>query len=159
MKNKILIVGLILVAIFLPFYLYQKSQIASGKTEKLTVDVSSEYGVTFIGTEKDVEGGKRAMGKLVDPADSIVLNARELFRNGKYVEAEREVLKALKLAKHSIVRHLAHHTLLEIYEKTDKYDLAIEEIDILLDYVNEQTKIELLQRKENLQKMFQEQQK
>jgi tetratricopeptide (TPR) repeat protein len=159
MKNKILIVGLILVAIFLSFYLYQKSQIASGKTEKLTVDVSSEYGVTFIGTEKDVEGGKRAMGKLVDPADSIVLNARELFRNGKYVEAEREVLKALKLAKHSIVRHLAHHTLLEIYEKTDKYDLAIEEIDILLDYVNEQTKIELLQRKENLQKMFQEQQK
>ena len=156
---KISVVILTLITGFSLFYLWQKGLAGVRKNNNSTADITFDQGVTLIGTKTHIEGARTAMKELVDPAVNYVIAGRNYYDNGDLKRAEEECLKALKTAKHSDVFRLAHRTLLHVYEATNRYDLALQEIDWLLDNVNEHAKPELLQCKERLQKLLQEQQK
>lgn|GEM_PF-2929720 len=131
----------------------------SSQSNEIMVESVSGKEIVLIGTKEQIERTKKDMKELIDPADDIAINAWELYKAKKYDEAEKEALKAIREAKQHIVKFSAHKTLLDIYEATDKHEAAINEINWLLDNVNEHAKPELLQCKERLQKLLQEQQK
>ena len=119
-------------------------------------------GYLLIGSKNEVEGGRKMIDSqddVIDPAFSIVLDAERLYENGKYGEAEKEALEAIASAKHSIVTHSAHSTLLRIYEKTGRYEAAIKEIEWLLNVVNEQGRKDLLERRKDLVEKMQDKNK
>jgi hypothetical protein len=123
--------------------------------DKIIVDSLPEKGIMLVGNKKQVEGTKKSIKELIDPADDIAINAWELYKQKKYNEAEKEALRAISEAKQHIVKFSAHNTLLDIYEVTNNYDAAIKEIDWLLRNVNEPTKIGLIEKKKRFEKLLQ----
>ena len=124
------------------------------KKEKIVVDGLPEEGVMFVGTQEQVGKTKNDMKELIDPAYDNAILAREYYDKKDYVKAEQECLKALQLGKQGVVKASAHRTLSYIYEATERYDLAIKEIDWLLNNVNEYAKAELLQKRQKFQEML-----
>jgi len=131
---------------------------------KIPIAVDADYveyvkklpqdGVMLIDTKEDIEGAKKAARELVDPANDYALEARRQYKQKQYDQAEQKALKAIKEAKHNIVRLSGHNTLLDIYEATKRYELAIKEIDWLLGHVNEHAKPDLLKKKAELEKLL-----
>jgi len=124
------------------------------KGEELAVEIQD--GFAYMGKKEDVEAGMRTIQKnsRIDPADDYVISARRSFREGDYSTAEKECLEALRTAKHKIVFSSAHRTLLNIYEITKRYELAIKEIDWLLENVSVYAKPELIEKRKKLQKII-----
>lgn len=157
----------VMIVIFLCSMCLVTSSCAQQKTEDnvVTEEVHEETTnstMIFSGTKEEVEAGKKmyeAGKKIIDPAFDIVLLAERYYDKGDYEAALKETNKALKMSKSPIVDRAAHRNLLDIYKATEKYDLAIGEIDWLLDNVNEHAKPELLKKKEELQKLLSEQEK
>lgn len=154
--------GVMLVGIYL-INIYSQEKIKNEIAVEAVASKDKKQAFILAGTPEEVARGKEMyenMDKLVDPAYDRALNAWDLYKQEKYSEAEKEALRALKEARHDISRTSAHNTLLDIYEATKNYVGAIKEIDWLLDgHVNEYAKTELLERRQKLQKLLQEQQK
>lgn len=134
----------------------QKVQNDELKDKKRELVVDSQDGIMHIGTKKDVEAGMRTLrdNSRLDPADDYVMSARRNYKKGNYKKAEQECLKALKTAKHKIVFSSAHRTLLNIYETTGEYELAIKEVDWLLEHVSVYAKPGLIEKREELQELL-----
>lgn len=124
------------------------------KNDKIVIDGLPKEGVVMVGTKEQVSGAKKDAKELIDPANDYAMEARRLYKQKQYDQAEQEALKAIMEAKHNIVRLSGHNTLLDIYEVTKKYALAIKEIDWLLSNVNEHAKPELLKKKADLEKLL-----
>lgn len=124
------------------------------KKDEIVVKGLPAKSVVLIGTKEQAEGTKKDMEELIDPAEDIAINAWELYKKGNYSEAEKEALKAIGLSKHGIVKHTAHNTLLNIYEATNNYKLAIQEINWLLQHVNEYAKPDLLKKKAGFEQLL-----
>jgi len=124
------------------------------ETDKIVVDGMPENGVVFVGSKEQVEGAKKDMKELIDPAYDHAVLARRYYENKEYDKAEQKCLKALELGKQGVVKTSAHRTLSYVYEATKKYDLAIKEINWLLDHVNEHAKPDLLKKKADLEKLL-----
>lgn len=121
------------------------------KSEGITVGGLPDKGIVIVGTKEQVEGTKKAMTKLIDPADDYAISARGYYNEGNYEKAEQECLKAIRLGKHKIVHISAHGTLLKVYEATKEYELAIKEINWLLENVSIHAKPGLIEKKKELQ--------
>ncbi len=127
---------------------------SAGQKDKIIVDTLPEKGIMLVGDKKQVEGIKKDIKELVDPADDIAINAWELYKQKKYRDAEIEALRAIREAKQHVVKFSAHNTLLDIYEATNNYDAAVKEIDWLLKNVNEQTKAGLIEKKKRFEELL-----
>jgi hypothetical protein len=123
--------------------------------DKIIVDTLPEKGIMLVGDNKQVEGTKKDIAELIDPADDIAINAWELYKQKKYSDAEKEALRAIRGARQHIVKFSAHNTLLDIYEATNNYDAAVKEINWLLKNVNEQTKIMLIEKRKKIEELLQ----
>jgi tetratricopeptide (TPR) repeat protein len=136
--------------------LAQNTTRETNESEKdaIVVEGALEKGTIFVGTKDQIEGTKRSMKELMDPADDYAIRARDYYDRGDYDKAEQECLQALQLAKQGYVKTSAHRTLSYIYEKTKRYDLSIKEIDWLLQNVNEYAKPDLLKKKVELEKIL-----
>ncbi|MCL5072122.1 MAG: hypothetical protein M1308_14720 [Actinobacteria bacterium] len=160
MKNKVLIIIFVIIAITtIGVLIYRdKYKMSETKKSKLVVDVSidkdTKQGSMFIGSSEEASKLKES-DKLIDPVIDIATNAEEKYKKGNYAEAEKEALRAISLANHGIVKHIAHNTLLKTYEATNNYSAAITEIDWLLNNVNEQTKIGLIEKKKKFEELSQ----
>jgi len=126
---------------------------AKGENQ-IVVEGMPKNDAVLIGTKEQIEGTKKDMKELVDPAYDHAVLARKYYINKEYDEAEQECLKALELGKQGVVKTSAHRTLSYVYEATKKYDLAIKEIDWLLQHVNEYAKPDLLKKKAALEQML-----
>lgn len=127
---------------------------STGQKDKIIVDTVPEKGIMLVGDKKQIEGTKKDIKELVDPADDIAINAWELYKQKKYRDAEIEALRAIREAKQHVVKFSAHNTLLDIYEATNNYDAAVKEIDWLLKNVNEQTKAGLIEKKKRFEELL-----
>lgn len=79
----------------------------------------------------------------------------------KYENAIQEYIKALEIVKNTGNEYIVRNGLSRCYEKTSQYQLAIQEIDWLLERYDPNEKPELIkelqQRKANLEKLLQQQ--
>jgi len=161
MKSKALIIIFVIIAITTIGVLIYRDKYKMSETKKsklvvgVSIDKDTKQGYMFIGSQEEASKLKES-DKLVDPVIDIATNAEEEYKKGNYAEAEKEALRAIKDANHGIVKHIAHNTLLKTYEATNNYGAAIKEIGWLLKNVNEQKKVELMEKKKRFEQLLSE---
>lgn len=155
--SSILLVLFIMAGAMSALFYYSWNKNRTMEKRKITIettfDEGNKHGYMFVGSPEEISKQKE-MNELVDPVVDIVMNADDQYKKGNYGEAEKEALKALKLAKHGIVKHMAHNILMKTYETTKNYKSAILEIDWLLQHVNEYAKPDLLKKRAELEKLL-----
>jgi tetratricopeptide (TPR) repeat protein len=159
MKNIFFIGASILIMVNIASLCSAKKAISKeSENKKRELVVEIQDGVVHVGDKKDVEEGMKTMRRndLVDPAYDYAILARNYYDEGNYEEAEKQCLKALKDGKKKIVFRSARRTLSYVYEATGRYDLAIKEIDWLLENVNVHAKPALVEKRKELQKLIDE---
>ena len=147
---------LILLGIGMPVNVHSEN--GSSKKENSGVSVVDQTNVALVGANTEQVGSLQK--ELVE--DRVRLTAEnkglELEKQGRLEEAIAEYKKAIDLSKYKFDALLSHQGLARIYEKTEKYQFALAELEWLINYCpecpNKNPEMEARRTKEHIEALL-----